>query len=271
MSMEVYEAPATKRRRRQKKQRVFEKLNEHAKREFREIDKHQLIVPVEDYQRDESEGRIAADIATHFDCVAFHVLLVIERTNGELVVADGGTRLSAAMLRDDITTVPCIVFSGLTEQQEADVFLRINLNRRKLRTAQQHHAELYSGDDLATTAQHFIDTLHAGRVGFDSLDTIRMAVKLEYVATRTVVEILLQVAVDKHVTARVWKGLVRLESLLNKDNSTLNRRPVIKKMLDRFGTFDAVVNVTVAPRSRGDQNNYARALAKTLHIRFPKA
>ena len=145
MTVQENIAPA---RRRRKASKVFELLNAHAHAVFRRIDKNDLIVPVGDYQRDESEGRISDEIAMHFDIVAFGTLLVIERDDGTLIVADGGTRLSAALKRQDISEVACIVFSGLTEKQEADVFLRVNCNRRRLQTEQQHHAELFSEHDL---------------------------------------------------------------------------------------------------------------------------
>jgi Family of unknown function (DUF6551) len=257
--------------RKQKKPRIFERLNEHVKTEYRYILKSSLIVPVSEYQRDETTGRIATDIAMHYDDVAFQSLCVIQRANGELVVADGGTRLAGAMQRDDITTVPCQVFSGLTAKQEADVFLRINMNRRRLRTEQQHHAELYSGDAGAIKAQEFMDMLSSARIAWQGTRAMRTLVKRDFQATATVIKILLQVAVDKHVTARVMQGLVRLESILAKQGSTLDRAPVIKKMQARFGQFDAVVMVTVEPRQRGDKNVFARALARTLNIKFPRS
>jgi hypothetical protein len=256
-------------KRRQKKEAVFELLNSHAKREFRMVGKHELIVPINDYQRDESEGRIATEIAMHFDVVAFCVLLVIERANGELIVADGGTRLAGAKRRSDVPTVPCLVFSGLTDKQEADVFLRVNNNRRKLQTEQLHHAELFSEHELAMRSQDLLDRLQARRIGFDSLRTMRSCVKTNNTAIGTLIEILISIANDKYVTARVMKGLFRLEVVLNKRHMTLNRRNIIARMQREFGSFDAVVNAVVKPQSLGSTMDMARALARTLRIKFP--
>jgi hypothetical protein len=257
-------------RRRQKKAPVFELLNGHAKRQFREIDKNTLKVPVGDYQRDESEGRIAAEIAMHFDIVAFGTLLVIERASGELVVADGGTRLAASLKRSDIATVPCLVFSGLTDKQEADVFLRVNLNRRKLQTDQQHHAELFSENDLALRAQELLGRLERRSIGFVSLSTMRTCVRSNYTAIEVIVGILVQIAGGNHVSSRVMKGLFRLETVLNKHEKTLNRKGIINKMQEQFGSFDAVVNAMVKPRQMGSTVDMARALARTLKIKFPE-
>jgi hypothetical protein len=273
MTMDITPAPITPRRerpRKKEKETAFEILNLHAKREFREVSIDRLIIPIEDYQRDEAEGRIAADIAMHFDCVAFGCLLVIARSNGQLMVADGGTRLSGVRQRKDIKTVPCLVFSGLTDKQEADVFLRINQNRRRLRIDQQHHAELFSDHTLAVQAQMLIDELRCANIGFDSLATMRAAVRSQPGAAAAVVHILTTAARDKHVTARVMKGLVSLEAHLVKEGRTLFIKRTMAKVMTEFGKFDAVLNALVEPRKRGDPKTFARAIARTLHIKSPK-
>jgi hypothetical protein len=194
---------------------------------------------------------------------------VIERANGELVVADGGTRLAGACQRADIGSVPCIVYSGLTDKQEGEVFLRVNGNRRKLQTDQQHHAELFSDHDFARKTQDLIDALQHFHVGFDSLNTMRNCVKANYPAIQTIVSILTRIAHDRHITSRVMKGLFRLEMILNKHNKTLDKRGTIKRMQEQFGTFDAVVNAIIKPRTMGSTVEMARALARTLRIKFP--
>jgi hypothetical protein len=258
-----------RRGRRQKKVPVFESLNEHATRDFRLIDKNALTVPVLDYQRNESEGRIAAEIAMHFDIVSFGALLVIERADGSLVVADGGTRLAGACQRNDIVEVPCVVFAGLTAKEEGDVFLRVNCNRRKLQTDQQHHAELYSDHDLAKHAQRLLDHLAHYRVGFDSLSTMRYCVRTNLEVSQTVVGLLVTVGIDKHVSARVMKAMFRLETVLNKNDRTLNRRPIVNRMQGVFHSFEHVVNSQVGPRQGGNTVDMARALARTLKIKYP--
>lgn len=259
-------------RRRQKRQQPppLEMLNEHATREFMEIDKRKLIVPVTDYQRDESQGRIASDIAVRFDKVAFGVLLVIKRENGELAVADGGTRLSAANRRNDITTVPCIVFSGLTDKQESEVFLRVNVTRRKLQTEQQHHAELFSEWQLAITTERHIQDLRGNGITFDSLSTMRSCVKTDAVAIDTIKSILCSSASGKHLTSRVLKGLFRFEVVLKRNNKTLRRPKTIARMQQKFDHLDAAVNAVIKPRSTGNALDMARAVARTLNIPFPK-
>ena len=138
-----------------------------------------LRIPNEsnEYQRDESEGRIAKEIAMHFDDVAFGAITVIRRDDNSMVVADGGTRLSAARIRGDITHVNCMVYTGLTDKQEADTFLRINMNRRRLRTEQQQKSEFYAGHKLAVVVDGILNWFLTERVGFDSLKVLRSCLR----------------------------------------------------------------------------------------------
>lgn len=275
MSLQESEAiiPAIRAKKRGKEQQpVFEILNAHADARFRLVKKELLQIPIAEYQRDEAEGRIARDIAMHFCKVSFGNLIVIEQKDGKLYVADGGTRLSAAMMRKDIKEVPCYVFKGLTRKQEADIFMRINQNRRKLQTPQLQHAELFAGHSLAQKAEEIVNRLGDARVSFDSLSTIRRFAKSSPKELETVVSILCDesIAADKHVGVRVMKGLVRLEVILSKNGDTLAKTPLIKKIRKKFHYFDTAVNAMVQPRMVGDTAAFARAIARTLNIRVPK-
>jgi hypothetical protein len=252
-------------------------LLEHVKREFRFISKHQLTVPVDEYQRDESTGLIAKDIALNYNRVAFGALTVIARSNGngggvQFVVADGGTRLAAAMMRDDIDDLPCLVFSGLTKEQEADVFLAINQNRRKLQIEQLHHSEVFAGRALALEAEKILLAFRDHRIDFNSLSALRGCVRRYPKPTGIVVEILIQCAMDKHLGMKVFKGLVFLEHHLNKHERTLRDRKRIKRLREKFGLLDTAVNAATSSQNvrSSDPLICARAIAREISVVFPK-
>jgi hypothetical protein len=167
------------------------------KREFRLINKKNLTIPVELYQRDESDGKVAREIALHFDQVAFGALTVIERADGTLHIADGGTRWNAAMHRADIGNVPCMVFSDLSDKEACDTFLRINLNRRKLTTPQQQHGELFAGHDLAIRADAAEKLFAQYGIGFDSLNHLRACLRSQGKAADTLIKIMPEFATQR--------------------------------------------------------------------------
>ena len=249
---------------------------EHVTHTFCHVAKDKLIVPIDEYQRDEAQGLIAKEIAIHFNIVAFGVLTVIERSNGaapELLVADGGTRLAGARMRDDIIMVPCMVYSGLTREQEADVFLSINQTRKRLGVEQLQHAQEFAGDELALRVADILSTLRQHRVDFSGLGALRRCVRSQPKATDTVIQLLHKCAPDLHVGVRVFKGLVYLEHAMNqKSGSSLNERTRLTKLKVKFGQLDAAVNAAFKTTNirTSDPVMCARAIAGVLGVRFPR-
>jgi hypothetical protein len=249
---------------------TLERLNAHARRSFEQINKHKLKIPIELYQRDEADGKVAREIVLHWDWVAFGCLIVIERENKELHIADGGTRWNAAMARNDIGNLPCLLFKGLTDTEACDTFLRINLNRRKLSTVQQQHGELFAGHDLATRANAAEVLFTEHKIGFDSLGALRSCLKSAPQAASTVVNLTPHFAVDRHITSRVFKALVKLETILNKSNHTLNKKNSISKLASGFAGLDRVLSSVLPARSGNRVVQNAYVLARALKIRLPK-
>jgi hypothetical protein len=262
------EEPAPRRRRRQFV--LLEQLLPHVTKQYGDIDKNKLIVPIDSYQRDESEGKIAREIALHFDPVAFGVLTVIKDIDGILKIADGGTRHAAAMMRTDITDLPCMVYTGMTEEEAAKTFLRINMNRRRLQIDQQQKSELIAREELALAAEKTLQSFRNNRIGFDSLSALRSSLKSTPDATQTIIEMTPKFAIDKHLTSRVFKGLVWLESELRKQEETLNKKSTIRKLQDRFGMLDAFIGGAIPSRTPGDKKTCGSAIARALKIRLPR-
>jgi hypothetical protein len=260
----------TEPRRKAKPLLVIEQLNVHARRRFELVPKETLIIPTDLYQRDNVDSKIAKDIALYYDAVAFGVLTVIRRQNGEMHVADGGTRLSAAMMRVDISTVPCIVFEGLADKEAAQTFLRINLTRRKLNTHEQQHGEFYAGKELAIMADRTIRDFASNRIGFDSLNVLRSGLRQHHAETLTIIKIILSIAADKYLTARVFKGLIWLETELQKHDMTIDKRNLIRKLREDFGQLDTYISGAIPQRSGGDKKICGQAIARRLHVKIPR-
>lgn len=251
-------------------------LLEHAQFEFRRIPKTELTIPTDEYQRDESAGLIAKDIALHFNHVAFGALTVIERNeNGDkplLLVADGGTRLSASIMRKDVDELPCLVFSGLTKEEEADVFLAINQNRRKLRVEQLQHSEVFAGRPHALRVNEILENFKQSRIDFSALGALKAFQKRYPREVSIVVKLLHTCAIDKHVGVRVFKGLVFLEQHLHKYDRTLDDRNRISKLKDKFGQLDSTVNAALGSQNirSSDPLICAKAIAAAIGIKFPR-
>jgi hypothetical protein len=114
------------------------------------------------YQReirrpDSNESKVRV-IAANWEWVACGVLLVGRRKDGTYSVVDGQHRLAAALLRDDITHLPCIVFESNGSVQEADGFLKANTYRKPLSGLDRFKALVHSGDATAISVAALLES-----------------------------------------------------------------------------------------------------------------
>jgi hypothetical protein len=98
-----------------------------------------------DYQRPLSH--FVDEIVEEYDPALVGTLFVSERRKGYAVI-DGQTRLEA-MRRLGELQVPCLIYHGLTRQDEARIFARLQLKRRNIRPYHRFRAELFGGDPEA--------------------------------------------------------------------------------------------------------------------------
>lgn len=116
--------------------------------EFALISKHELAVD-QSYQRNLTELRANA-IASEWSWASCLALGVALRPDGNWFVFEGQHRLAAALKRDDIDLLPCLVFEMETQREEATAFLLANTNRRPMTMTERFRA-LIMKNDLAAT------------------------------------------------------------------------------------------------------------------------
>ena len=127
-----------------------------------QVDKYTLrIDPC--YQRGTSMAK-ARKIAAEFNWLAFGVLKVGSRDDGEMYIIDGSHRAVAATLRSDIKRVPCIVYPDTTQKTEAVGFVSTNKNRRGLVSLETWKAQIVAGDPSTLAALKTLDE-HGYHIG----------------------------------------------------------------------------------------------------------
>lgn len=100
------------------------------------------------YQRGQSKHK-AQRIAREFLWFAFGIVIVSRRANGSLFVLDGGHRTLTAMMRPEIDVIPCLVFDGLSKEQEAKAFIYYNANRKAPTGIELFAADVVAKDPIA--------------------------------------------------------------------------------------------------------------------------
>lgn len=117
------------------------------------------------YQRCLNEAKVH-EIAIKFSWPAFGVVVVARRPDGTMFIVDAQHRHAAAMKRDDIHSVPCVVFDIDETRDEAAHFLSVNTNRRTLTSIDRHKAFVTIGDHCSTVVEELVSSV--GRAVSDS-------------------------------------------------------------------------------------------------------
>lgn len=121
--------------------------------EFALIPKGELKVD-HAYQRGLNEKR-ARRYAEDWSWAACGALKVALRPDGDWYVFDGQHRLAAALLRPDVTRLPCLVYEMATAQVEAEGFLS-QATQRPMYSADRFKAQVIAGDPAAIVVNEIV-------------------------------------------------------------------------------------------------------------------
>lgn len=168
-----------------------------------------MMIPKEDlnidgtYQREEvSKGKVL-DIARNWDWKLFGTLSVIRRENGTFWVYDGGHRCRGAFFRDDITTLPCMVFNAGNEKTEAKAFIGTNTMKSAVSAYHKHRAAVKTGEPIALAVQSLLEKhgysptqRSTKKYGFAAITTLESQIKENRVLAEQVFSMCVSMAHD---------------------------------------------------------------------------
>lgn len=117
------------------------------------------IVPIENLTIDDYQRPLTTfveKIVANFSPALVGTLCVSERSKTKFAVIDGQTR-AEGMRRLGMTEVPCLVYHDLTREQEAQLFVRIQRERRGVTSSARFKAEVISGDPSAMEINKLVE------------------------------------------------------------------------------------------------------------------
>lgn len=103
-------------------------------------------IKIDGYQRDLEESR-AQKIAEGFNPHLFDPIVLSKRKNGNMYIIDGQHRMIAAIMAK-IDKIPARVHLGLTREQEANLFVDAQLERKPIRAFDRFKAKLIAKDPI---------------------------------------------------------------------------------------------------------------------------
>jgi hypothetical protein len=127
--------------------------------------------PESGYQRATNPTQVE-NIVRRFDETKLGTLTVSER-DGKYHIIDGAHR-SKALRKLGYTHAPCVVFTGLTFEQEAEYFRSQNQDKRLIKPIEFFKAGLVSGDEQCVTINRIIRS-NGFRVGNGNKDFYKIA------------------------------------------------------------------------------------------------
>jgi len=150
---------------------------------FRMIPKTKLNIDG-DYQREQVSEAKVIDIAAHWDWRLFGALSVVQREDESFWVIDGGHRGRASFRRDDVTKLPCMVFTCESIKDEAKAFMGTNTFVSTVSAFNKHRAALLAGEPQALAVQALLEK-HGYRASsgsaasytFSALNTLRRVLR----------------------------------------------------------------------------------------------
>lgn len=101
------------------------------------------------YQRGITKGRVTR-MVMHFDPDAFGTITISKRADGTLFILDGQHRVRALLeMGWDDQRVPCLVYTGLTVEEEARIFRLMNAESVSPKALDIFRARLTEGEEVA--------------------------------------------------------------------------------------------------------------------------
>lgn len=142
------------------------------------------VVPLKHLVIDEYQRPLTTfvdKIEQHFNPALVGTLCVSERSKTKFAVIDGQTR-AEGMRRHGLKEAPCLVFHGLSREQEAELFALFQTERRGMTSAARFRAQVIAKDPTAVAINEVVEGL-----GFvidhnnNDLGALRAVAAVEYV------------------------------------------------------------------------------------------
>lgn len=184
---------------------------------FMNIPKELLRID-EEYQREQVSVEKVLRIAREWDWRLYGALSVMQRQDLTYWVYDGGHRLRAAFHRDDITTLPCLVFKVEDKSQEAKAFVGANTMKSSVSSFHAYRGSLVAGEPVAVAVDEMLSkygftAVQFGRGPFDfrSAGTLSALVKKNAALAEDAFHLAVDIAGgEEHVSSIVLTAVYHL-------------------------------------------------------------
>jgi hypothetical protein len=183
--------------------------------------------------------------------------LIVNHRGKKLYVIDGQHRLHALKILG-IRDVPCVVYQGLSRAEEAELFAKLQTERRRIRPSQRFQAEVVAKNDRALAIKKVLD-----KVGVEITDVggrlmapneISAVVALERIYDAHGVSRLEEVLTICRLSFPEEKGALANDIVLGVSSFIATEKPDpdrLVKMLNQVTAWDLKARATALRQGRG--------------------
>jgi hypothetical protein len=247
--------------------------------EFMNIPKEQIYID-HSYQRPECHDSKIIRIASGWSWMACAVLVVVRRVSDEVrrfYAVDGQQRAAAARRRDDILSLPCIVFESHSTEEEAMAFLKINTERRPLKALEKFGSRIVLKDKDALLVQRLVvnsgyslvSTVHANRKEIKCVDTL---LKLAGSCPDVLVEVwplLVELAAGGQISMLAVNSLVYIQKNIVDPDASLLKKPWRDRLIAAgIGGIDVAARSFAKTYDNGGSRIWAAGVVNLLNKRL---
>lgn len=237
--------------------------------EYTEIPKGNLVVD-DSYQRGVDEAKVKR-IASEWSWPAVGALVVAKRPDGRYYVVDGQHRAVASRRRQDVDTLPCMVFEFSDLIVESQAFLDGNTNRKPLTAIDKFAARITTRDPASLVVMSL--AVQSGREIRDSERGIKCVAILTKLAAqdeavlRRIWPLVDEVCRDRGISEEIVGGLFYIEQNV-KDESIMAAKWRSKIAgLGAKGLLDGIASAR-AFYKRGGPKVWAAGILNTVNHRL---
>lgn len=169
------------------------------------------------YQRERESQTTIENMVKGWSWIACGTLRVGLRPDGTMVVIDGQGRKLAADQRDDIDTLPCMVYEVSTVAEEANAFLRVQKYRKALRGYQTHKAARAGGNEVAIEVEKIVQSHgltiqnNTGDGSFRAIATATALYRRNEARFRNIMAVAVKLCGGNPITKEILQGLFALD------------------------------------------------------------
>ncbi|HUS99449.1 MAG TPA: hypothetical protein VMY59_03925 [Candidatus Thermoplasmatota archaeon] len=216
------------------------------------------------YQRDRSLNSTLRSYAQNFSWPLFGEIIVADygsaKTHGNrFAIVDGQGRWMVSTLRQDITSVPCLIYD-LTPEMAAEVYYYLNTARKTPTSAEKYKAALIFKDPPAIEINRILSskgisvTKSNHPKSLDSISACFRCIKMSTSGFESTIDILSELCQNHRITQYLLKGTFYMVRNIDgiETNGTLER---LKKRMCYIGAekLNTAQNAASARLFRGDR------------------